>query len=165
MDFIWNNLYCSNVRVEIYHLKDEASSKIQADPDVKNAFTKCGFKWKTLSNDPATGKRAQVMQANRPPNSKFDESLRNITPGMEPLTIKAAVYLDLTKQKVDPSEEVNSADAASMISCTLGCLKHFKEERKVETSLVELNQGITHESVKKLLNVFDALPIEASFAA
>jgi hypothetical protein len=39
---------------------------MQADPDVKNAFTKVGFKWKTLSNDPVTGKRAQVMQLNRP---------------------------------------------------------------------------------------------------
>jgi hypothetical protein len=61
MQFIWSNLDCSNVRVEIYHLKDESSGKIQADPDVKNAFTKSGFKWKTLSNDPSTGKRAQVM--------------------------------------------------------------------------------------------------------
>jgi len=58
MEFIWKNVDCSNVRIEIYHMKDEASGKFQADPDVKNAFTKCGFKWKTLSNDPITGKRA-----------------------------------------------------------------------------------------------------------
>ena len=58
MQFVWTKLDCQNVRVEIYHFKDEATGKVQADPDVKNAFTKSGFKWKTLSNDPATGKRA-----------------------------------------------------------------------------------------------------------
>lgn len=66
MEFVWKNVYCTNVRVEIYHLKDEQTGKMQADVNVKNAFTKAGFKWKTLSNDPATGKRAQIMQANRP---------------------------------------------------------------------------------------------------
>lgn len=58
MEFIWKYMYCTNVRVEIYHMKDEASGKVQADPDVKNAYAKQGFKWKTLSNDPHTGKRA-----------------------------------------------------------------------------------------------------------
>lgn len=58
MEFIWKYVYCTNVRVEIYHLKDESTGKVQADPDVKNAFAKQGFKWKTLSNDPSTGKRA-----------------------------------------------------------------------------------------------------------
>jgi hypothetical protein len=58
MEFIWKNVDCSNVRIEIYHMKDEATGKFQADPDVKNPFTKCGFKWKTLSNDPVSGKRA-----------------------------------------------------------------------------------------------------------
>jgi len=42
---------------------------LQADVDVKNALSKCGFKWKTLSNDPVTGKRAQIMQLNKPANA------------------------------------------------------------------------------------------------
>lgn len=66
VDFIWRTVYCTHIRVELFHLKEDASGKIQADIDVKGALTKCGFKWKTLSNDPATGKRAQVMQLNRP---------------------------------------------------------------------------------------------------
>ncbi len=37
------------------------------------------------------------MQAVRPSTVKFDPSIRKITPGQEPLTIKAAVYFDLTK--------------------------------------------------------------------
>lgn len=47
-------------------MKEDASGKIQADIDVKDALSKNGFKWKTLSNDPVTGKRAQIMQINRP---------------------------------------------------------------------------------------------------
>ncbi len=40
MEFIWKYMYCTNVRVEIYHFKDEASGKVQADPEVKNAYAK-----------------------------------------------------------------------------------------------------------------------------
>jgi hypothetical protein len=57
-------MYCQHIRLELYHQTD-AAGKIQADPDVKNAYAKAGFKWKTLTNDPATGKRAQIMQCNR----------------------------------------------------------------------------------------------------
>lgn len=64
VEFMWKTVYCQHIRVELYHLKEE-DGKMQADPDVKNAFAKCGFKWKTLTNDPHTGKRAQVMQLNR----------------------------------------------------------------------------------------------------
>ena len=133
MQFIWNNLDCSNVRVEIYHLKDETTGKVQADPDVKTAFTKSGFKWKTLSNDPATGKRAQVMQANRPATIKYDGHLRNIVPGTEPLTIGAAAFIELTKKKVESTTDHNhSSKSSSYVSCILGALKHFKEEKKIE---------------------------------
>ena len=57
VDHIWRTVYCTHIRVELYHITDE-TGKMQADPDVKNAFSKIGFKWKTLSNDPSTGKRA-----------------------------------------------------------------------------------------------------------
>ncbi len=40
MEYIWTHMYCTNVRVEIYHMKDESTGKVQADPDVKKAFTK-----------------------------------------------------------------------------------------------------------------------------
>lgn len=58
VEFIFKTVYCTNIRLELFHIKDEASGKIQADPDIKNAFSKVGFKWKTLSNDPNTGKRS-----------------------------------------------------------------------------------------------------------
>ena len=58
IEFIWKHVQCSNVRVEIYNLKDEATGQSKVCPEVKAAFTKNGFKWKTLSNDPHTGKIA-----------------------------------------------------------------------------------------------------------
>jgi hypothetical protein len=61
MNFVWANVDCQNCRVEIFHIKDPATGQMKADPDVKTAFTKNIFKWKTLTNDPVTGKRAQVM--------------------------------------------------------------------------------------------------------
>lgn len=58
IDFIWKHVFCSNIRVEIIHLKDPATNQFKVDLEVKNAFQTNGFKWKTLSNDPVTGKRA-----------------------------------------------------------------------------------------------------------
>jgi hypothetical protein len=46
------------VRVEIFHLKDPESGHIKVDMEIKNAFSNSGFKWKTLTNDRITGKRA-----------------------------------------------------------------------------------------------------------
>ncbi len=96
IDFMWRTVYCQHIRLELFHQQD-AAGKFQADPDVKNAFTKLGFKWKTLSNDPSTGKRAQIMQLNRPANApEFDRGFRKIEPGVEPLTIKAALTMGLS---------------------------------------------------------------------
>jgi hypothetical protein len=39
IEFIWKNIYCTNIRVEIFHLKDEATGQIKVEPDVKNAYT------------------------------------------------------------------------------------------------------------------------------
>ena len=40
------------------HIKDEETNKMAADITVKEAYSKNGFKWKTLSNDPVTKTRA-----------------------------------------------------------------------------------------------------------
>jgi hypothetical protein len=44
--------------MEIYHIKDVETGKQAADPEFKAAVAKFGFRWKTLSNDPVSGKRA-----------------------------------------------------------------------------------------------------------
>lgn len=61
VEYIWKYVYCSNIRVEIFHIKDQQTGQMKVDPDIKTAYTNCGFKWKTLTNDPHTGKRAQIM--------------------------------------------------------------------------------------------------------
>ena len=57
-DFIWQEIPCDNIRVELYHFKDDETGKINVDNDIKSAYAGKGFRWKTLTNDPATGKRA-----------------------------------------------------------------------------------------------------------
>jgi len=52
---------CDHIRVELNHFKDDSGS-MKVDTNIKNAYTKNGFRWKTLNNDPVTGKRAQIMQ-------------------------------------------------------------------------------------------------------
>ena len=51
-------MYCTNIRVEIFNLKDESTGQSKVCAEVKGAFSKSGFKWKTLHNDPQTGKIA-----------------------------------------------------------------------------------------------------------
>jgi len=62
------------------------------DPIVKDAYAKTGFRWKMLNNNRETGKRAQVMQLNKPKEgAPAFENLRNICPQQEPITIKAGL--------------------------------------------------------------------------
>lgn len=83
LDYISLNVPCDNVRVEVYHIKDEATNLTKADPYVKTVYTTKKFRWKTLSNDPVTGKRAQIMQWNSP----------NPVERREPFAVKIALAL------------------------------------------------------------------------
>ena len=51
------NIVCNDVRVELFHFNDE-NGKMGANPEIKTAISKNGFKWKTLQNDPEKGTRA-----------------------------------------------------------------------------------------------------------
>lgn len=69
---------------------------MQTDGEIKTALSmnKTGFRWKTLINDPETGKRFQIMQMNRPLMLQVDPnpilSSRKMKLHQEPITIKAA---------------------------------------------------------------------------
>ena len=70
-NYIFEQLGADTIRIDLYHFLDEAdpNAKVQkADSDVKEALIqqKKGYKWKTLINDPSTGKRHQVMEMPRP---------------------------------------------------------------------------------------------------
>lgn len=38
-DFIWREIPCDNIRVELYHFKDHETGKINVDNDIKSAYT------------------------------------------------------------------------------------------------------------------------------
>ena len=136
VDHIWRTVYCTHIRVELFHISDD-TGKMQADPDVKNAFSKVGFKWKTLSNDPATGKRAQIMQLNRFPTSPaYEPKMRHIEAATEPVTIKAGLVLSLSHKPhkmhtVDHGAE--KTDKIALVSCIIGSLKHVNQLPDTET--------------------------------
>lgn len=58
LDFIWRKIYCDKLRVEVFHVKNTTTGKMAADPVIKAAYNDAKFRWKTLNNDPKTGKRA-----------------------------------------------------------------------------------------------------------
>jgi hypothetical protein len=57
---------------------------LKVDNFVKTVYTNKGFRWKTLINDPITGKRAQILQLVTPASDVKRK---------EPITIKAALLI------------------------------------------------------------------------
>ena len=99
-EFIWKRIYCDHIRVELFHLKDQESGKMAADPAIKKALGEMKYRWKNLSNDPATGKRSQIMQLNKPTGEAAAhlpefENVRNLSLGKEPVTVKSGIVLEL----------------------------------------------------------------------
>ncbi len=84
--FAFHNIVCDHIRVEINHFK-ETSGTFKVDSHVKGVYTAKGFRWKTLNNDPSTGKRAQIMQLANP---------QGPVQRQEPFTIKASLVVSLT---------------------------------------------------------------------
>jgi len=89
--YCWEEMMCNDIRMEIHHIKDAETGKLAADPDFKAPVAKCGFRWKTLSNDPVTGKRAQIMQATRQ-GDKIERP--------EPFSVKLALVLTLSPSEI-----------------------------------------------------------------
>jgi hypothetical protein len=107
IDFIWEKLNPDTIRLDIYHFRDKNApqSSMRADPDIKAAIAmeKKGFKWKTLINDPETGKRYQIMQLNKPKDAQpnnYIENNRKMKLRQEPLSIKAGMLLRIYKQLI-----------------------------------------------------------------
>lgn len=61
VEYIWREVPCDHIRVEIYHVLDLITGQTKVNPLLKEVYTEKRFRWKTLTNDPVTGKRAQVM--------------------------------------------------------------------------------------------------------
>jgi len=76
---------------------------------VKAAYQTVGFKWKTLSNDPTTGRRAQIMQLNKPPTCPDFQNERKLDLGKEPLTMKAGLVMSLknTEEQIVPPSGID----------------------------------------------------------
>lgn len=64
------------------------------DPLVKAVYTEKQFRWKTLKNDPITGKRAQIMQYN------FSEPCNR----QEPFSIKLALVFGLQDSQIEKKD-------------------------------------------------------------
>ena len=47
------------------HYQDDSGNFI-ADKDIKDSFTKLGFRWKIMNNDPESGKRIEILGLKRP---------------------------------------------------------------------------------------------------
>lgn len=86
IDYIWKHIPSDNIRVELFHYTDREDNKMKCDPFMKQVYAEKRFRWKTLVNDPKSGKRAQIMQLNR-----TDKITRK-----EPFEIKLALVLEMS---------------------------------------------------------------------
>ena len=65
---------------------NEETKKFAADITIKKALQGQAFKWKSLVNDPKSGKRSQLMELKKPASAPPFENTRNLEPGQEPIT-------------------------------------------------------------------------------
>lgn len=158
--FIWKNLFCSNIRIEIYHLKDETTGQFKVEVDVKNAFAACGFKWKTLSNDPITGKRAQIMQVNKPTTVGAFENVRRLDIDSEPISVKSGLILAFGKN--NETQEHTKVSNIESVSCLLNGLTLFKKCNEMAKTYSENNPD---SQLSKYLQIADKLPNDTEFPA
>ena len=104
VEFGWTKMLADHIRVDLLHVKDETTDKLAADVEIKTALAmnRKGFKWKTLINDPDTGKRFQIMQLNKPADLAVDADsvakARKMKPKQQPLSIKAGMILRVSKE-------------------------------------------------------------------
>lgn len=103
---------------------------------MKDALSKNLFKWKTLSNDPSTGKRAQIMQANRTDNCPQFVNKRGIETEKQPITAKMGCIISLERKEVLISEGKRGIE---VLGSTFACMKQLKKELPGQ-NLIELNQ-------------------------
>lgn len=62
LDFIWKNTHCSAIRLNLFHITKDGTTK--ADPEIKKILKQRKFKWKTVQNDSQTGQRFEILEVN-----------------------------------------------------------------------------------------------------
>jgi len=62
IDYIWKNMHCSAVRMNLYHFKAPDSEQLKADPDMKKMLKVKKFKWKTVINDTVSDIRYEILE-------------------------------------------------------------------------------------------------------
>lgn len=118
---------------------------------------KKGFKWKSVKNDPDTGKRFQIMQMMRPVGLALDagkQQERKIVAKREPIMIKAGVILRLFKDVyTDNTERSGSTNKIEVPYCLMSALLKLKNDKQI--SNLE-SDNATHP----LVSAVDAIPRE-----
>lgn len=134
VNFIWHEMYAETIRIDLYHFKDE-SGALKANQDIKVSLgmEKKGFKWKTMLNDPATGKRYQIMQMNKPKDLVVEpKNDRKLTLKQEPITLKAAVVLRLYKDVYsDKTDRTNDNNKIELPYCMMSALQQLKSDKQI----------------------------------
>lgn len=117
VDFIWRRISCEHIRLEQYHVKNPETQKLAADNGLKDALKVEKFRWQSLINDPASGKRSQLMQLAKPKGEAAAslppyENTRGVQVGKEPITIKAGMLIQVS----DNPEEIGVSENTQQIN-------------------------------------------------
>lgn len=155
LHFIWTNLDCDTVRIDLYHYEQmmNGSMKQQANAELKTvlAMNKKGFKWKTLQNDPRSGVRFQIMEMKRPSDLPRTSKIQGadhplLVSGVHLYMLSAEdSYIDESFERVNSGDGVESAGKTGsklarveIPSCFFASLRHIQAEKRV-AQLSKLN--------------------------
>eukprot|EP01022_Parablepharisma_sp_SALTPOND_P001249 TRINITY_DN105925_c0_g1_i1.p1 TRINITY_DN105925_c0_g1~~TRINITY_DN105925_c0_g1_i1.p1 ORF type:complete len:493 (-),score=44.28 TRINITY_DN105925_c0_g1_i1:1246-2724(-) len=148
MEYIWKNVNCDEIRIELSHFTQE-DGKLAAYSALKDALQELKFRWKTLISD-QEGNRVVVLGANRPENMPFEDSLKAINCKNEPITFKHAVVFSLSETETAQKKSMTDTVGPHSLCSYLEALKSFikkSAEGKCELDLKEVKDQVTNSLV------------------
>ncbi len=172
LDYIWMNVGCEEVRVELAHFMQEG--KLAPYDALKAAFHAIKFRWKTLIND-QQGNRMVVLGLARPTENVFANP-RGISYGQEPITFKHGVVLAISNTETKTENEQRKQakgkwEELLLTQCSyLEALREFAKQagiQKPELALGETTDPFMRsmaESQAKLATLSSSLTSVASKA-
>ena len=155
MDYIWKNVNCDEVRVELSHFLQ--NGKLAPYEYLKTEFQNLKFRWKTLISD-QQGNRMVVLGINRPEDKLFDSS-KGFNCKCEPITFKHSIAIAVTNKNIKEIAKKTEVKGTQSLCCYLEAMK------SMETPSCELiiNNDSDDYFIKSLINASGQLSIIVNY--
>ena len=160
LTFIWTQVNCDEIRVGLYHLREEG--KLVVNKEIKQLFVDGHkFRWKTLTNL-ENGQRIIVLGLNRPVEGITFLNPRGMDVNREPITFKMACLVSAARAKLGDDVGVENVGVRTGHCSLLNGLFELSSTQYIGDTPEGLEQDIQHpetECIHELLQEVDEFVI------